>query len=110
MQKVKYLGTNSSYFHNISFWTYVLEHGRSNGAMTLGFQGHLIARKNIQRKRTHLHSKYFLNNPSLMFNNYFDSVFHFYQCNVSNERMVVMANDAIFILQNGSEYSDNSTQ
>ena len=34
-----------------------------------------------------------------MFNEYFDSVFHFLQCSVSNERMVVMTADAILLLQ-----------
>ena len=29
-----------------------------------------------------------------MFNEYFDSVFNFLQCSVSNERMVVMTTDA----------------
>ena len=38
IQKVKYLSTYSSYFHNISLWTYVLEHDRSNGVVTLSFQ------------------------------------------------------------------------
>ena len=50
MQNVQYLSTYSSYFHNISFWTYVLEQYRSNGVMTLRFQGQLIAKIKIQRK------------------------------------------------------------
>ena len=50
IQKVQYLGTYSSYFHNITFWTYVLEEYRSNGVMTLMFQGQLIAKIKIQRQ------------------------------------------------------------
>ena len=34
-----------------------------------------------------------------MFNTYFNSVFNFHQCSVSNERMVVMTTDAILLLQ-----------
>ena len=55
--KVKYLGTYSRDFHNIGFWTYVLEHDLSNGVMTLKFQGQLIAKIKIQHKKTHLHGK-----------------------------------------------------
>ena len=35
IQKVQYLSTYSSYFHNISFWTYGLEQYRSNGGHDL---------------------------------------------------------------------------
>ena len=49
-KKVQYISTYSSYFHNITFWTYVLEEYRSNGVMTLKFQGQLIAKIKIQRK------------------------------------------------------------
>ena len=49
--KVKYFGTYSSGFHNIGFWTYVLEHDLSNGVMTLNFQGQLIAKIKIQLKK-----------------------------------------------------------
>ena len=46
---------NSSYFHNISFWTYVLEDDRSNGVMTLMFQGQLFSKIKIQLKKPRLH-------------------------------------------------------
>ena len=51
IKKVKYLSTYSSYFHNISSWTSVLEHDRANGVGTLRFQSQLIAKINIQRKQ-----------------------------------------------------------
>ncbi len=34
-----------------------------------------------------------------MFNKYFDSVFNFHQCSVSNERMDVMTTDAILLFR-----------
>ncbi len=34
-----------------------------------------------------------------MFNTYFNSVFNFHQCSVSNERMIVMTTGAILLLQ-----------
>ena len=57
IQKMTYLSTYSSYFHNISIWTYVLEDDRSNGVMTLRFQGQLIAKIKIHLKKTRLHWK-----------------------------------------------------
>ena len=57
IEKMSYLSTYSSYFHNISFWTYVLEDDRSNGVMTLRFQGQLIAKIKIKRKK-HVYTEY----------------------------------------------------
>ena len=37
-------------FSQYYFWTYALEQYRSNGVMTLRFQGQLIAKIKIQRK------------------------------------------------------------
>ena len=50
IQNVQYLSSYSSYFHNISFWTYVIQQYRSNVVMTLRFQGQLIAKIIILRK------------------------------------------------------------
>ena len=38
----------SVHFHNISFWTSVLEHDRSSGVVTLMFLFELIAKIKIQ--------------------------------------------------------------
>ena len=52
IQKAQYLSRYSSYFHNITFWTYyLLEEYRSNEVITLRFQGQLIAQIKIQRKK-----------------------------------------------------------
>ncbi len=66
--------------------------------MTLKFQGQLVAKIKIQRKK-HTFSLKIIKKQPIMFNNCFDSGFNCHQCSVSNERMVVMTADAILLLQ-----------
>ena len=56
--------------------------------MTLMIQGQLIAKIMIQRKNATFTLKVILKYP-IIFNRYFDSVFNFHQCIVSNERIVL---------------------